>query len=43
MRKWYRTVIEKRREIENIDPELVDKLHRAATTIQVSVCHLVSS
>ena len=33
VRQWYRSVIEERR---NIDPELVEKLHTAATTIQVS-------
>ena len=37
VRKWYRAVIEKKRSIAQIDPELVEKLHKAATTIQVNL------
>ena len=41
VRKWFKATIEKKRNIESIDPALVEKLHKAATMIQVSYSMLL--
>ena len=42
VRKWFKATIEKKRNIESIDPALVEKLHKSATMIQVSYNMLLS-